>query len=44
MERFTLPLVDGCIVQISASMKELTGYVVPYDMTSVLSNLEAEYS
>ena len=45
VESFTLPLADGRIVTISALvMKEVTGKVASYNMTSALSDLEAENS
>ena len=43
MECFTLPFADGRIVTISALvMKEVTGQVASYNMTSALSDLETE--
>ena len=45
VECFTLPLADGRIVTISVLvMKEVTGQVASYNMTSALSDLETEFS
>ena len=44
MECFTLPLADSRIVTVSALvMKEVTGPVASYNMTGMLSDLEAEF-